>query len=92
MLKEQRKDHGRSFYYWPFYQLQRFIEYKSALAGIEVEYVNRDMTSLTCSRCGEAVTSRPKGRWFVCPRCRKIKHVDVNAADNIAEAISGLAA
>lgn len=90
--KEQRRDHGRSLHYWPFYQLQKFIEYKAALAGIEAEYVNRGKTSLICSRCGEAVRTRPKGRWFVCPRCKKTKHVDVNAADNIAEAISGFVA
>lgn len=80
--RKQRKDHGRSLHYWPFYQLQQFIEYKATLAGIEVEYVNRDRTSLTCSRCGEAIKGRPKSRWFVCPRCRKTKHIDVNAADN----------
>ncbi|MCL6557796.1 MAG: transposase, partial [Firmicutes bacterium] len=48
--------------------------------------------SLTCSRCGEVSKSRPGGRWFVCPRCRKQKHIDANAAENIANAISGLAA
>lgn len=90
--KEQRKDPGRSLHYWPFYQLRQFIEYKAALAGIEVEFVNPDLTTLTCSRCGEAAKSRPKARWFTCPRCKRIKHVDVNGADNIAEAISGLAA
>ncbi|MEW6725683.1 MAG: transposase [Bacillota bacterium] len=90
--KKQRKDHGRSLHCWPFYQLQQFIEYKATIAGIKVEYVNRDRTSLTCSRCGEAIKGRPKGRWFVCPRCKRTKHIDVNAADNIAEAISGLAA
>jgi len=90
--KEQRKDHGRSLHYWPFYQLRQFIEYKAALAGIEVEHVNRDRTSLTCSKCGELLKSRPKGRWFICPRCRRVKHIDANAADNIAQAISGLAA
>jgi IS605 OrfB family transposase len=88
----QRRDHGRSLHYWPFYQLQEFIEHKANLAGIRVEYVNREKTSLTCSRCGEEKHSRSNGRWFVCPRCKKVKHVDANAADNIAQAISGLAA
>lgn len=89
--KEQRKDHGRSLHYWPYYQLRKFIEYKAVLAGIQVELVNPDLTSLTCSRCGEVIKSRPKGRWFKCPRCKRVKHIDVNAADNIAQAISGLA-
>ncbi|MCS5697348.1 transposase [Desulfofundulus thermocisternus] len=89
--KEQRKDHGRSLHYWPYYQLRQFIEYKAALAGIQVELVSPDLTTLTCSRCGETVKSRPKSRWFRCPRCKRIKHIDVNAADNIAQAVSGLA-
>lgn len=89
--KEQCRDPGRSLHSWAFYQLRQFIEYKAILAGIEVEPVNPDMTSLTCSRCGETVKSRPKGRWFVCPRCKRIKHIDVNGADNVAQAVSGLA-
>ena len=88
--KSQRKDPGRSLHYWPFYQLRKFIEYKAVLTGIEVELVIPDLTSLTCSRCGHVHESRPKGRWFKCPRCKKIKHIDANAADNIAQAISGL--
>ena len=90
--KKQRQDHGKGLHCWPFYQLQQFIAYKANLAGIEVEYVNRDKTSLTCSRCGETLKSRPSGRWFACPRCKRTKHIDVNAADNVAQAISGLAA
>jgi len=90
--KEQRQDHGRNLDYWPYYQFQQFIEYKARLARIQVEYVNRDKTSLTCSRCGETVKSRPKGRWFRCPRCKRIMHIDANAASNIAQAISGVAA
>ncbi|MGI9951312.1 transposase [Moorellaceae bacterium AZ2] len=90
--KEQKSDHGRNLDYWPYYQLQHFIEYKARLAGIQVEYVNRDKTSLTCSRCGETVKSRPRGRWLKCPRGKRIMHVDANAASNIAQAISGIAA
>lgn len=90
--KEQRRDRGRSLHGWAFCQLQQFIEYKAVLAGIRVEYVNHNGTSLTCSRCGEQRKSRPKGRWFKCPRCKRIKHIDANAANNISEAVSGLAA
>ncbi|RJX18226.1 MAG: transposase [Ammonifex sp.] len=89
--KERRRDHGRCLHYWPYYHLRQFIEYKAALAGIRVELANPDLTTLTCSRCGEVIRSRPKGRWFRCPRCKKIKHIDVNGADNIAQAISGFA-
>jgi len=90
--REQRRDSGRSLHKWAFYQLQQFIEYKAALAGIAVERVNRDKTSWTCCRCGEVKPTRPSSRWFVCPRCHRKKHIDANAADNIAQAISGLAA
>ncbi|MBC7106320.1 MAG: IS200/IS605 family element transposase accessory protein TnpB, partial [Firmicutes bacterium] len=90
--KEQKKDHGRNLDYWPYYQLQQFIEYKARLAGIRVEYVNRDNTSLACSRCGRIVKSRPRGRWFKCPGCKGVMHVDANAAANIARAVSGVAA
>lgn len=89
--KGQRKDRGRSLHSWAYYQLRHFIEYKAMLAGIQVEFVNPDLTSLTCSRCGHVHKSRPKGRWFTCKRCKKTKHIDVNGADNIAQAISGLA-
>jgi IS605 OrfB family transposase len=89
--RKQRQDHGRSLHSWAFYQLQGFIQYKATLAGIRVEYVNRYNTSLTCSRCGELLTSRPSSRIFICPRCKQTKHIDANAADNIAQAISGLA-
>ena len=90
--REQRKDSGRSLHKWAFYQLQQFIKYKARLAGIAVEFVNRDGTSRTCSRCGEVRPSRSNSRWFICPRCGRKKHVDSNAAQNVAYAISGLAA
>lgn len=89
--KEQKKDSGRSLQSWSFYQLQQFIEYKARLEGIEVEYVNKDNTSLTCSVCGNKFKSRPKGRMFKCKRCGSIRHIDADAAKNIAEAISGIA-
>lgn len=90
--KGQKRDHGRNLDYWPYCQLQQFIKYKAALAGIWVEPVNRDNTSLTCSRCGETVKSRSRNRWFKCPRCKRTMHMDANAASNIAQAISGIAA
>lgn len=89
--KKQKHDSGRSLQSWSFYQLQEFIEYKATLTGIEVEYVNKDNTSMICSVCGHKFTSRPKGRMFECPSCGSIRHIDANAARNIAEAISGIA-
>ncbi len=87
--KKQRRDKGRSLQSWAFYQLQQFIEYKAVLVGIRVEYVNRDKTSLICSNCGTE-RSRPHGRWYEC-KCGSRKHIDANAAANIAKAISGIA-
>lgn len=87
----QRRDPGRSLHSWAFHQLRRLIEYKATLAGIEVELVNPELTTLTCSRCGHVHKSRPKGRWFKCERCKRVKHIDVNGADNIAQAVSGFA-
>jgi IS605 OrfB family transposase len=89
--RSQRRDHGRSLHCWSFYQLQKFVEYKAVLAGIEVEYVDRDGTSVACSRCGAPV-KRPSGRMLICPGCFARLHVDANAAANISRAISGLAA
>ncbi|SHF43405.1 transposase, IS605 OrfB family, central region [Caldanaerobius fijiensis DSM 17918] len=88
---EQRKDGGRSLQSWAFYQLQQFIEYKAALHGISVEYVVADGTSMICSVCGEKLSSRPKGRMFTCPNCGSTRHIDANAAKNIADAVSGIA-
>lgn len=89
--RKQRKDKGRSLHSWAFYQLQRFIEYKANLAGIKVEYVNREKTSLICSVCGTE-RKRPAGRWYICTACGSKKHIDANAAANISNAISGIAA
>ncbi|HUW63121.1 MAG TPA: transposase [Spirochaetia bacterium] len=89
--RKQRQDHGRTLHCWSFYQLRQLITYKAMLAGIRVELVNPAYTSKTCSRCGEVRSTRGNGRWFVCPRCKKKKHIDANAGENIAGAISGLA-
>lgn len=66
---------------WSFYQLQQFVEYKAAEAGIVIEYVNPAYTSQTCHQCFK-LGSR-KGELFSCTTCGE-KHADVNASRVIA--------
>jgi len=66
---------------WAFRQLQAFVEYKAAAAGIEVEYANPAFTSQTCSDCG-ALGKRVKHR-FECS-CGLRAHADLNASRNLA--------
>ncbi|MGB9928286.1 MAG: zinc ribbon domain-containing protein [Methanosarcina sp.] len=67
---------------WSFNQLQRFIEYKARLRGIEVTYIDPHATSKKCSRCGHKGNRHSKH--FKCPDCGHVDHADVNAAFNIA--------
>ena len=66
---------------WSFYQLQQFVEYKAAFAGIIVEYINPAYTSQTCHHCLK-LGSR-NGESFNCLTCGE-KHADVNASHVIA--------
>lgn len=43
----------KNLHTWSFYRLANFIEYKSNLAGIKVEYVDPRHTSQKCPACGE---------------------------------------
>ncbi len=38
---------------WCYYELQQMIQYKAALNGIEVYYINPAYTSQTCAFCGQ---------------------------------------
>lgn len=66
---------------WAFRQLQDFVAYKAAAAGLGVVFVDPAYTSQTCSACG-ALGKRVKHS-FACP-CGNRRHADVNAAANIA--------
>ena len=67
---------------WPFYQLQKFVEYKAQQAGAEVIYIDPYMTSKCCSKCGHIGNRNKKN--FECLNCGHFEHADVNAAFNIA--------
>jgi putative transposase len=67
---------------WAWRQLQTFIEYKAAAAGIAV-YVNPAYTSQTCSVCGQR-GKRLRHR-FSCKACGIFAHSDRNAARNLAK-------
>ena len=66
---------------WSFAQLQAFIAYKAADAGIAVAYVAPAYTSQTCSNCG-ALGIRAR-ELFTCS-CGLRTHADLNASRNLA--------
>ena len=70
---------------WTYYQLQQFIEYKAAMNGIEVKYVNPYNTSRRCSCCGyEDSNNRVSQKKFKCLKCGNEMNADHNASINIA--------
>lgn len=75
----------RNLHSWSFYQLQSFILYKAALAGIPVVTLDPAYSSQTCSECGRVSKSNRKSQSsFVCQSCGYAGHADHNAACNLA--------
>ncbi|MEK3790775.1 transposase [Paenibacillus sp. FSL R7-0204] len=85
-LKDIRKTtrtsrkNAKNLHHWSFYQLQMFIGYKAALAGIQVVEVNPAYTSQTCPSCGER--NKAKDRTYQCD-CGYTAHRDRVGAINI---------
>jgi IS605 OrfB family transposase len=80
-----RKDQRSRHHSWGFYQLRQFIEYKSAVAGVPVEFVNPRNTSRTCPSCGCIdKKNRPNRDTFNCIDCGLVGPADHIAAINIA--------
>ncbi|MFL5806568.1 MAG: zinc ribbon domain-containing protein, partial [Roseiflexaceae bacterium] len=66
-------------------QLQAYIVYKAALAGVPVHLVDPRNTSRTCPACGHIdKASRKTQASFVCTSCGFAGPADVIAAGNIA--------
>ena len=76
-----RRKNNRSLNSWSFYRLAKFIEYKAALAGIRLVYVDPYKTSQRCPVCG--MEHKAKDRKYVC-ECGFHAHRDVVGAINIA--------
>jgi len=69
---------------WSFFQLRQFVDYKAALASVEVRLVDPRDTSRTCSACGIVdKASRRTQSEFCCRHCGHEAHADINAALNI---------
>ena len=77
-----RRKNNRSLNSWSFYRLAKFIEYKAALAGIHLVYVNPYKTSQLCPHCGKE--HKAKDRCYKC-ECGFHAHRDVVGAINIAK-------
>lgn len=70
---------------WPYFEFQYQLEYKCALNGISVEYVDPRYTSQKCSCCGVTdKKSRNRSRYH-CLSCGHTDHADINAAKNIRD-------
>ena len=82
--KTVRKADRERFGKWAFNQLAAFIEYKAAIAGVEVIKVDPRNTSRTCSACGHCEKANRNGEAFACKACGYEMNADLNAAINIA--------
>lgn len=79
--KAQRRQHNS----WAFYQLRQFIQYKAALAGVQIILVDPRNTSRTCPACGYIDRkNRPTRDNFCCQSCGFAGPADSIAARNIA--------
>lgn len=69
---------------WSFFQLERFIEYKSESLGKVVLKIDPAYTSQECSKCGEVNKDSRQGLKYMCKSCGFELNSDLNAARNIA--------
>ena len=86
---EVEDNHKRLLGRWSYFELQKDIEYKAAMVGIKVNYVNPAYTSQTCHVCGQR-GNRIERDTFICtnPECscyNQAQDADMNAAINIAK-------
>ncbi|HHW40471.1 MAG TPA: IS200/IS605 family element transposase accessory protein TnpB [Syntrophomonadaceae bacterium] len=70
---------------WNVRELASFIEYKAALTGVPVIYVDPKETSKTCPKCGNISRYNRKTQgWFKCAGCGYQSDADRVGALNIA--------
>lgn len=62
---EVEYNHKRLLGRWSYFELQKDIEYKAAMSGIAVQYVNPAYTSQTCHVCGQR-GNRIERDTFIC--------------------------
>ena len=72
---------------WNYGQLQKLIEQRATLYGIEIEKVNPHKTSQRCPSCGyigqKKEEVRPKRDLFRCPECGEEFFADFVGAFNV---------
>jgi len=82
-----RKPQRATLSSWSFAQLGGFVQYKAALAGVPVAYIDRTNTSYTCPTCGCIdKRNRPSQAIFSCIECGFSGPADTIAAENIRRA------
>lgn len=74
------RKNAKNLHTWSFFRLAKYIEYKSAIAGIKLEYVDPKYTSQTCPECGDR--NKAKDRNYRCS-CGYHTHRDRLGAINI---------
>jgi putative transposase len=81
----QGRTYRRKMNGWPFYELQRQIQYKAAWEGLPVSFVDPKRTSMLCPICrGLLQEDRQNRRKMMCINCMKSMDRDVVASLNIA--------
>ena len=81
----QGNKYRRKLNAWPFYELQRQIEYKAAWVGVSVQLVDPKRTSKQCPRCGNNLQEDTQHkRKLLCTNCGLFMDRDVVAAINIS--------
>ncbi|MEM3065132.1 MAG: transposase, partial [Candidatus Nitrosotenuis sp.] len=70
---------------WSFYEFQRQVQYKAALEGIPVCYIDPKRTSKLCPVCGGSLQEdRLNRRKLWCSNCGRLMDRDVVASMNVA--------
>lgn len=83
--KRRGAEFNRKLNAWSFYELERFIRYKSENLGKQVIFVDARYTSQKCSVCGHVYKGNRNGSQYRCRNCEFELHADLNAARNIAQ-------